>query len=370
VSVAGRMREARVLVQEGRGAEAARFTLMPLIRDQADQLSSNLSLPSLADPALRPHIPDPALAAAPLTLAHWLARVMDERPGKEVAASPWFEASVALARAVLKGDADKAEEGALVPVSDCVARVLGDSHPISREVERLARERMGAEERRRREAQRAADEERRVQRMLDEEWPEYSERARMRVEAAEEATPLPEKAWALRNVALACGDEERARDMLRMAVGYMERHVQGDSHPALLLDLLHLAEFCEARAGRSPDWAEEAKNAWRRVAGILLQASEAAWNEGVVERAALLALAAAGQCGGAGDEELRARAEDRGRSLLERLPAPAQERVQGALRAGGVVRGMAEEFAVRIETQRNLEKELAKRQSAARRGKL
>lgn len=134
----------------------------------------------------------------------------------------------------------------------------------------------------------------------------------------------------------------------------------------------------------------------RRVAGILLQASEAAWNEGVVERAALLALAAAGQCGGAGDEELRARAEvpcpasqriaavraplqtitcrsipqDRGRSLLERLPAPAQERVQGALRAGGVVRGMAEEFAVRIETQRNLEKELAKRQSAARRGKL
>ena len=39
------------------------------------------------------------------------------------------------------------------------------------------------------------------------------------------------------------------------------------SHPALLLDLLHLAEFCEARAGRSPDWAEEAKNAWRRRAG-------------------------------------------------------------------------------------------------------
>lgn len=52
----------------------------------------------------------------------------------------------------------------LLPLADCVARVLGDSHPISREVERLARERMGAEERRRREAQRAADEERRVQR--------------------------------------------------------------------------------------------------------------------------------------------------------------------------------------------------------------
>ena len=38
VSVAGRMREARVLVQEGRGAEAARFTLMPLIRDQVRPL--------------------------------------------------------------------------------------------------------------------------------------------------------------------------------------------------------------------------------------------------------------------------------------------------------------------------------------------
>lgn len=50
---------------------------------------------------------------------------MDERPGKEVAASPWFEASVALARAVLKGDADKAEEGALVPVSGgCKGAVL------------------------------------------------------------------------------------------------------------------------------------------------------------------------------------------------------------------------------------------------------
>ena len=98
---------------------------LPSPPPQADQLSSNLSLPSLADPALRPHIPDPALAAAPLTLAHWLARVMDERPGKEVAASPWFEASVALARAVLKGDADKAEEGALVPVSGgCKGAVL------------------------------------------------------------------------------------------------------------------------------------------------------------------------------------------------------------------------------------------------------
>ena len=85
--------------------------------------------------------------------------------------------------------------------SEVVAHVLGDAHPLARHVEQLVESGLSSAERTRRRVNREREEEARVQRILEEEWPDYAERARMNADEAEARTPAPEKAWALRNVA-------------------------------------------------------------------------------------------------------------------------------------------------------------------------
>ena len=360
-----RLRAARLLVQEGRGDAAARTALRPLVADLREQLGEGLG--EGAGGGGPAGAGDPRLAAAPLVLAAWLARVLEERPRGEAGASPWFEQSLTVARRVLADEAAAAGEDVLTPVSDTVARVLGDRHPVAAELERLARGRMSPAERARREAARAAEEERRVARMVEEEWPEYAERARMRAEESEALTPLPEKAWALRNVALASGNPERARAMLRQGLGYLERHLGSDAHPGLLTDMLALAGVCEGRAGEDPAWAAEAAALRRRAAGVVAAAAAAAEAGGDPARAAALLLGAAAELAGppGGDDAGLAEARLRGEALLASLPGAERDAVARAVAAGGVVRGLAEESEVRLEARRDLEKELEERHRRA-----
>ena len=72
--------------------------------------------------------------------------------------------------------------------------------------------------------------------MLEEEWPDEDEVRAARMAVREEATPVPERAWALRNVASTLalggpGERARARSLLEKAVLLKEQWLENDQHP-------------------------------------------------------------------------------------------------------------------------------------------
>ena len=73
-------------------------------------------------------------------------------------------------------------------------------------------------------------------RLLEEEWPDASETAAAAFAERQARTPLPERVWALRNVAgtLALGglgERARARRLLEEAVALKEEAVGNKEHP-------------------------------------------------------------------------------------------------------------------------------------------
>ncbi len=72
--------------------------------------------------------------------------------------------------------------------------------------------------------------------LLEEEWPDEDEVKAARMAVREEATPVPERAWALRNVASTLalggpGERARARSLLEKAVTLKEQWLDDDQHP-------------------------------------------------------------------------------------------------------------------------------------------
>lgn len=82
---------------------------------------------------------------------------------------------------------------------------------------------------------------------MEEEWPDASELAAERAAAREAATPVPERVWALRNVAATAAMSGpagvgRAVQMLDKAIGLKEEWVGGAEHPSAPLPLDFKAE--------------------------------------------------------------------------------------------------------------------------------
>ena len=74
--------------------------------------------------------------------------------------------------------------------------------------------------------------------LLEEEWPDEDEVRAARMQVREEATPVPERAWALRNVAATlslggAGERARARTLLEKAVTLKEQWLDDVEHPGL-----------------------------------------------------------------------------------------------------------------------------------------
>ena len=72
--------------------------------------------------------------------------------------------------------------------------------------------------------------------LLEEEWPDEDEVRAARMQVREEATPVPERAWALRNVAATlslggAGERARARTLLEKAVTLKEQWLNDAEHP-------------------------------------------------------------------------------------------------------------------------------------------
>ena len=74
--------------------------------------------------------------------------------------------------------------------------------------------------------------------LLEEQWPDENEMKAATMAAREEATPVPERAWALRNVASTLalggpGEKARARTLLEKAVGLKEQWLDDKEHPGM-----------------------------------------------------------------------------------------------------------------------------------------
>ncbi len=83
--------------------------------------------------------------------------------------------------------------------------------------------------------------------LVEEEWPDASELAAERAAAREAATPVPERVWALRNVAATAAMSGpagvgRAVQLLEKAIGLKEEWVGGAEHPSAPLPLDFKAE--------------------------------------------------------------------------------------------------------------------------------
>ncbi len=75
--------------------------------------------------------------------------------------------------------------------------------------------------------------------LLEEEWPDEDEVRAARMAVREEATPVPERAWALRNVASTLalggpGERARARSLLEKAVSLKEQWLDDKEHPGVV----------------------------------------------------------------------------------------------------------------------------------------
>ena len=73
-------------------------------------------------------------------------------------------------------------------------------------------------------------------RLLEEEWPDESEITAARIKEREAAVPVPERVWALRNVAGTLslggpGERLRARRLLEQAVMLKESWLESAEHP-------------------------------------------------------------------------------------------------------------------------------------------
>ena len=295
-------------------------------------------LPDL-DPLLAPAGLDraPRLLGSALVGAHLLARAYAERPALEMEAPAWFEALVELTRQHMRGAAVGAPPDTLPPLAALLGAVLGGEHPLAREAAALGEANTSA-------AARAAREERERARtaalaasLLKEEWPDEAELRAARAAEREATTPVPERCWALRNVAstLALGgasERGQARHMLEKAVLLKQRAAGAADHPSVLPELAPLAKLLAGEAGWEEDAAGAATLALRVYGGVAdayAAAGDAASAVALLEAAVRRHEKAAGV-----RHPAVAAATRRSEALLGSLDAGEREAVAAARRGG------------------------------------
>ncbi|KAI7840808.1 hypothetical protein COHA_005454 [Chlorella ohadii] len=203
--------------------------------------------------------PAPTLMGTALLLSHLLTRALAERPFAASDAPAWFEAVARLVRSKLQAAAAAAPKDSLQAPAALLSAVLGSGNPVAEELVRLADANLSAATRQaRQERERRAAAEL-AAKLVEEEWPDAKEIKAARRAEEEAKTPIPERCWALRNVAGTLsmggpGERARARQLLEQAVQLKQQFAGAPDHPGVLPELLPLA----ALLGSVPEWERDA----------------------------------------------------------------------------------------------------------------
>ncbi|CAD7703532.1 unnamed protein product [Ostreobium quekettii] len=181
-------------------------------------------------------------ASEACTLAQFTDRALQTRD-QNIA-----DAAGEIVRAMLQGLAKGAPKDSLLPISKSLIRAMGSDHPVAALFSVIAEANLSTTARAAiKERQRAA-EARLAAQVLEEQWPDRDEIVAARVKERDESTPVPERVWALRNVArtLSIGAPSasatsQATDLLTKAVKLQEQHLGTSKHPGMLPVLYDLS---------------------------------------------------------------------------------------------------------------------------------
>jgi hypothetical protein len=126
-----------------------------------------------------------------------------------------------------------------------ISTCLGPDHPVAVELAALADANQSVLAR-----QQAVERQRRLQaelaaKLVEEEWPDETEMRAARMADREAKTPIPERVWALKNVAgtLAMGglgERARARKLLEQAVLLKQQFAGAADHPGECINMYKL----------------------------------------------------------------------------------------------------------------------------------
>ncbi|GAB4817100.1 hypothetical protein N2152v2_004146 [Parachlorella kessleri] len=231
------------LIESGSTTDAKHLLLEgDLAEDAAGQLCADLHIPTQLSAVPRPFLPTALLCA------HLLDRCLADRPAKISDAPAWFEAAAATIREALQDSASGAPPDSLQAPAALLAGLLGPEHPVSQESARLAEGNLSASTKRERAEREKMAKAELAAKLLEEEWPDANEIKAARVAAKEASTPIPERVWALRNVAgtLSLGgpsERGRARRLLEQAVLLKQQFAGAPDHPAALPELMALLDL-------------------------------------------------------------------------------------------------------------------------------
>ncbi|KAK9815884.1 hypothetical protein WJX72_011277 [[Myrmecia] bisecta] len=333
-------RERTVLAQaighvEAEREEAAAGVLRELMREEDEAFYQGLKAPA------------PAHMGAALLLAHFLDRMWHDRPSRRVEASPWYEQAAALVKRELRSLTAGEPKDSLLPTSEYISATLGAEHPVAASMAELAEANLSpaakaarAEKQRLLEAELAAA-------LLEEDWPDRNEIAAAKMAEQEARMPIPERVWALRNVAgtLAMGGEgekARARKLLEQAVRLKQEFAGGPDHPGVLPELDALAAVLESE----PEWREDAVAVRSRMLKTLADVAQRYLQTGDPASAVILLEAAVREFEDTlgfrhpGITALSKRAE----KLFDSLAPEQRQQVAGKRRQAGIAKAVANAF--------------------------
>lgn len=261
-SIEAVMGQAIALIEAGEGDKAVSEVLQNLMEIENEAFYKELgALPKSLHSA-------PRTLGSALELAHFLNRMLYDRPARSSDAPAWFEGAAALVREQLAVLVKAAPADSLETYAAILGVALGEENPIASEAAALAAANLSAAEKARRSERERARQAELAAKLLEEEWPDAEEIRAARFAENESRTPIAERVWALRNVAgtLAMGgpgERARARQLLEQAVQLKQQFAGAPDHPAVLPELIALAEVLE----RDSDWSEDAAG----VAALMLR---------------------------------------------------------------------------------------------------
>lgn len=186
--------------------------------------------------------------------------MLHDRPAKSSDAPAWFEGAAAVVRQQLAALTAGAAPDSLQAPAALMAAALGPTHPVALELTALAEANLSAGEVARRVERERARQSALAERLLAEEWPDEGDMRAARQADRDAKTPVPERVWALRNVAgtLALGspgERARARKLLEQAVILKQRFAGDPDHPTVLPEMVALCDLLEG----TREWAKDAK---------------------------------------------------------------------------------------------------------------
>lgn len=239
-------------LEEGRLEDAA-AVLLDMMEDEDQAFYAGLApLPAGLDGS--PQVLGGALLLGFfMSWAEQAGEASEERPG-------WLGAALSLAEQLLqKSVAGAARDTLQLPVL-LLIESLGPGHPLLPPLASISEANMSSARRREREDRERMHQAELAAQMLEEERPDVAQTRAERLAEMETKTPVPERVWALRNVAgtLAMGglgERSRARQLLEQAVQLKQRFSGSLEHPSVLPELVALHGVLRLDSQWAPDAA-------------------------------------------------------------------------------------------------------------------